>query len=198
MDLLALGVSRRESDVDSSEGEARSLLARFGGITRFGEASAADFAAATSLEPFEIQRALALIELGRRAGAAGKGRPPEVEVPEDVYALLDYLKGEKQEHFIVILLDAKGRVMHRETVHIGTLTMSLVGPREVFRIAIRGGASSIIIAHNHPSGDPSPSPEDFDVTAKLVEVGKTLDIPVLDHVIIGDPASVSFSRKGWL
>ncbi|MFI5387146.1 MAG: DNA repair protein RadC [Fimbriimonadales bacterium] len=198
VDLIAIVFSRRRGDAEGSEFSAKEMLKRFGSIGKVADASFEDIQDATGLEEYEILRCLALIELGRRAGRAEKGLHPEVEVAEDVYALLDHLKYEKQEHFVVVLLDAKQKVMRVETVHIGTLSMSPVGPREVFRIAIREGASSIIVAHNHPSGDPTPSPEDLEVTKRLVEVGKLLDIPVIDHVIIGDPGSVSFQRKGLL
>lgn len=197
-DLIAIGFSRREEDVDEAEAGARDTLRRFGNIAKIADASFEDLKREAGLEEFEALRCLTLIELGRRAGRAEKGKQKQIDVPEDVYDLLEYLKYEKQEHFMVVLLDAKNKVIRAECVHIGTLNMSIVGPREVFRIAIRDGASSIIVAHNHPSGDPTPSPEDHEVTRRLVEVGKTLDIPVIDHVIIGDPASVSFQRKGLL
>ena len=196
VDLIAIGFSRRTEDADESM--ARDALRKFGGIGKMADASFEDISAATGMEEFEVVRCLALIELGRRAGRAEKGVHPEIDVPEDIYELLEDLKLEKQEHFVAVLLDAKNRVIRVANVHIGTLTSSLVGPREVFRIAIREGASSMIVAHNHPSGDPTPSPEDLEVTKKLVEVGKLLDIPVLDHVIIGNPGSVSFQRKGLL
>jgi DNA repair protein RadC len=198
VDLIAIGLARRTEDAADSEPTAREMLKRFGSIAKVADASFADIKREAGLEDFEALRCFALIELGRRAGRAEKGKQPEVEVPEDVYELLEYLKYEKQEHFMVVLLDAKNKVIRVERVHIGTLSMSIVGPREVFGIAIREGASSIIVAHNHPSGDPTPSPEDLEVTKRLVEVGKILDIPVLDHVIIGDPASVSFQRRGLL
>ncbi len=198
VDLVAVAFSRRPEDADRAEPMAREVLKRFGSIAKVADASFEDIHQAAGLEEYESLRLLALLELGRRAGRAEKGLHPQIDVPEDVYDLLQDLKHEKQEHFVVLLLDAKSKVICRQTVHIGTLSMSIVGPREVFRIAIREGASSLIVAHNHPSGDPTPSPEDLEVTKRLVEVGKLMDIPVMDHVIIGDPASVSFSRRGLL
>ncbi len=198
VDLFAVGFSRRSEDADSAESTARELLKRLGSINRMADASFEDIRESTGLEEFEVLRCLALIELGRRAGRSERGERHEIEVPEDVYEKLEWLRHEKKEHFVAVLLDSKNVIISTPTIHIGTVNMSVVGPREVFRSAIREGASSIIVAHNHPSGDPSPSPEDFDVTKRLVEVGKMLDIPVLDHVIIGDPSSVSFSRRGWI
>ena len=197
-DLIAVSFSRRSEDVSGLEPVAREMLKRFGSIAKVADASSLDISGETGLEEFEVLRCHALMELGRRAAQGGKGDITIIEVPEDAIHLLSYLKREKQEHFVAVLLDAKNQVLSHPTVHIGTLTMSLVGPREVFRTAIREGASSLIVAHNHPSGDPTPSPEDLEVTKRLVEVGKMLDIPVIDHVIIGDPHSISFSRKGLL
>lgn len=198
VDLIAIAFSRRQDDAARDHAKARDVLRQFGSINKVAEADFEDIRGATGLEEFEVLRSLALIELGRRAGQAERVPRKDIDVAEDVYEHLEHLRYEKQEHFVVLLQDAKGRIMREATVHIGTLTASLVGPREVFRIAIREGASSIIVAHNHPSGDPTPSPEDLEVTRRLVEVGKLLDIPVIDHVIIGDPGSVSFQRKGLL
>lgn len=104
------------------------------------------------------------------------------------------LRYAKKEQFIVILLDSKNRVIGTELVSEGTLTDSLVHPREVFRPAILQHAASIVVAHNHPSGDPHPSEEDCDLTQTLTEAGKTLSIPVLDHLIIGDGTYYSFQE----
>jgi len=197
VDLIAIAFSRWAEDASAAEASAREVYLQMGGIAKVADISSAELES-QGLDLFEALRVLAIVELGRRAGAAGKGKHPEVDVPEDVYDELEDLRHEKQERFVILMLDAKNRMFRRETVHIGTLNMSIVGPREVFRIAIREGASSIIVAHNHPSGDPTPSPEDLDVTKRLVEVGKLIDIPVVDHVIIGDPGSVSFVRKGLL
>jgi len=96
------------------------------------------------------------------------------------------------------LLDAKNQLIRRADVHIGTANSSLVGAREVFREAVKDGAVGIIVAHNHPSGDPTPSPEDVAVTRQLRDAGKLLDIPLLDHVIIGESRHVSLRRMGLL
>jgi DNA repair protein RadC len=197
-DLIAIGFSRRAEDVDLAEAPSRKMLQRFGSLRSLSEASASDLNAATGLEDFEILRAQVLMELGRRTGGAGKGPPETIDGADDVAVILDYLRHEKKEHFVALLLDAKQNLMRQATIHVGTLTMSIVGARELFREAIRDGASSVIIAHNHPSGDPTPSPEDIEVTRKLVEVGRLLDIPVLDHVIIGERRHVSLAARGYI
>jgi DNA repair protein RadC len=129
---------------------------------------------------------------------AGKGEVEVIEDPSDVACILDFLVNEKREHFYAVLLNSANEVMRKALIHIGTLTMSIVGPREIFREAIREGASTMIVAHNHPSGDPTPSPEDIEVTKQLVQAGKLLDIPVLDHVIIGRGAYRSLSEMGLM
>lgn len=177
---------------------AQLMLQGLGHVRHVADLSSVELRDRFGLDAFECERALALIELGRRAALANKGVPSAIGVPEDVYAELSHLIGEKREHFVILLLDAKNVVYRSQTVHIGTLHSTVVGPREVFRVAVREGASSIIVAHNHPSGDPEPSPEDLAITKRLVRIGEELDVRVLDHVIIGDPDFVSFRRRGLI
>lgn len=197
-DLLALGFSRREDDVDGAEIASRRMLERFGSLRGLSQAAGSDLAAMTGLEHFEVLHAQALMEIGRRSHLAGKGDLAKIESADDAMIHLDWLRYEMKEHFVAILLDAKAHIMRTATVHVGTLTMSIVGLREVFREAIREGASSVIVAHNHPSGDPEPSPEDIAITKELVQAGKLLDIPVLDHVIIGERRAVSLRQRGYV
>lgn len=196
-DLLALGLSRRAEDAEPNEPIARTLLRREGGIRNLIELTPADLGA-HGMDGFETARFLALLELGRRMGAAGRGPVVSIDGPEDVFRLCDDLRHQKKEYFVAILLDTQSGVMRRATIHVGTLTASLVGAREVFREAVRDGASSIIVAHNHPSGDPTPSPEDVQVTRQLIMAGSLLDIPVLDHIVIGDTEYRSLKRMGLM
>ena len=196
-DLLALGLSRRAEDADPNEPLARSMLRREGGIRNLVELTPADLAA-HGMDGFETARFLALLELGRRTGSSGRGKVETIDGPEDVFRLCDDLRNQKKEHFVAVLLDTQSGVMRRATIHVGTLTASLVGAREVFREAVRDGASSIVVAHNHPSGDPTPSPEDVQVTRQLVMAGRLLDIPVQDHVVIGDTEYRSLKRMGLM
>ena len=122
-----------------------------------------------------------------------------VHSPRDVLNLLrPVLEAEEVEVMVVILLDAKHRVMARVEVTRGLVNASLVHPREIFRVAIALGASAVILSHNHPSGDPTPSAEDREVTANLVAAGRILDIPVHDHVIIGANCHSSFAEMGLI
>lgn len=116
--------------------------------------------------------------------------------PPDIYAQLETTGSLAQECFCVLCLDTRNRLIRRHLVSLGTLNQSLVHPREVFRPAIRDGAAAIILAHNHPSGDPSPSAEDLAITGKLIEAGGLLDIQVLDHLVIGDGRYCSMREQG--
>jgi len=190
-DLVSIGFSRREEDVEANELAARALMSKLGNVNRFCDLASSDLGD-FGLEGFENLRSLALVELGRRAAIAGSGEKEHIETARDAVEILrrDY-KGVKKEYFVAILLDAKNAVMRIAEVHVGTLTMSPVGPREVFREAIRDSASAIIVAHNHPSGDPTPSPEDRLVSERLKQIGELLDIPVLDHLVIGERYAMS-------
>ena len=118
----------------------------------------------------------------------------QIRSSADVGALLHaYLEGVDREHFVVLMLDQKNKVIGINTVSMGSLTASVVHPRECFKPAILSNAAAIILAHNHPSGAPQPSQEDRVLTVRLVAAGKLLGISVLDHVIIGDGTSTYFS-----
>ncbi|CAN5597409.1 DNA repair protein RadC [soil metagenome] len=197
-ELLAIGMARRTGDVDGFLPIAEKLLGHGRTLRNLQNLSPNDLRN-EGLDEFESLRLLAIFELGRRAAGIGSGEVDEIDGPEDIFRLLGpYVRNEKQEHFFAVYLDAKNKVLRHTTVHIGTLTMSVVGAREVFRHAVREGASALIVAHNHPSGDPEPSPEDIHVTKHLAEAGKLLDIPLLDHVILGDRRWVSLSERNYV
>ena len=129
-----------------------------------------------------------------------RGKAPKpVRGPDDVVALIGKkLCAEAREHFVVILLNARHEALAVETVSIGSLNASIVHPREVFRPAILASAASIIVAHNHPSGDPEPSEEDLSITRRLAEVGALLGIGLLDHVVIARRGITSLRARGVL
>lgn len=129
-----------------------------------------------------------------------RGKTPKpVRGPDDVVALIGKkLRDEAREHFLVLLLNARHECVAVETVSIGSLNASIVHPREVFRPAVLASAASIIVAHNHPSGDPEPSEEDISITQRLVQVGELLGIGLLDHVIIAKRGVVSLRARGAL
>lgn len=183
-DMLSVAFARRESDVTEATGLAL-LNAVHGKVQRLSDLPASVITEITGFEDFETLRCQVLIELGRRSAKAGEGSRIGFDQPDTVATYLDYLRGEKQEHFVILLLNAKNELIRDKTVHKGGLTMSIVELRTVFREALLDAANAIIVAHNHPSGDPTPSPEDVAVTRKLVEAGRLLDVEVLDHLIIG-------------
>ena len=125
--------------------------------------------------------------------------PKAIRGPDDVVALVGRkLKREPREHFLVLLLNARHEVLGKEVVSIGSLNASIVHPREVFRPALLQAAASIVLVHNHPSGDPEPSEEDVGITKRLVEAGELLGIAVLDHVIVASRGIVSFRSRQLL
>lgn len=146
--------------------------------------SGAEFAMALMPPVFRVQ----LVREPRRREA--------LDGPQSAAGILRrYLDGEDREHFVSMMLDAKNKVIGIHTVSIGTLCCTVVSPREVFKAAILANAASIIVAHNHPSGDVTPSPEDIQVTATLKQAGKLLDIEVLDHVIVGEDGAFASLRQ---
>lgn len=104
----------------------------------------------------------------------------------------------QQEHFVVLYLNSKNEIIHQQTVFVGSLNCSIVHPREIFREGVKRSAASIICAHNHPSGNTNPSPEDIDVTRRLINAGEIMGIECLDHVIIGDHQFISLKEKGYI
>ncbi|MGU3473124.1 RadC family protein [Paenibacillus sp. D51F] len=141
---------------------------------------------------------MAVFEMARRIGGVKPDEVVIIRCPQDVRDTVHDLKFLDKEHFICLFLNTKFRVIGRETISVGTLNASLVHPREVFKAAIRRGAASVVFAHNHPSSDPTPSPEDIQLTNRLVECGQILGIDVLDHVIIGGDNWVSLKERGLI
>ena len=120
-----------------------------------------------------------------------------ISSPKEVFKILQmYLDGADREHLVCICLNTKNHVINIETISIGSLNASIVHPREVFKIAILSNSASIILGHNHPSGDPTPSREDINISERLKECGQILGIDVLDHVIIGEDSYISLKDKG--
>ena len=179
---------------------ARGIVARFRetGLHEILAMPPAEFARIPGIGMAKAATVLAALELGRRAQRTAKRRP-HIDAAEDVYELLrPRLAAEKREHFLVLPLSSKNEVLMVAEVSVGTLKNTLVHPPEVFEPAIRCGAAHVILAHNHPSGDPVPSAEDHRITRVLREAGALLGIPVTDHVILGGAAFFSFSEEGML
>lgn len=183
----------------SSLSLAEHLLAHFGSIKGIACATVEqlrEFKGVGSAKAAQIKAAIAF---GHRLALFVDDAGPKIGSPVDAYNLLmPELRYLKKEVFKSLLLDAKNRVMSARTVSVGDLTSSIVNPREVFKDAVIASAASIVVAHNHPSGDPTPSPEDVSVTKRLMEAGRILEIEVLDHIVIGDGTFVSLKERGLI
>ena len=121
---------------------------------------------------------------------------PAISNPADAIPMISEIKDERKEHFICLYLNARNQIIHKETVSIGSLSASIVHPREVFLVAITHSAASLILAHNHPSGDVSPSQDDIDLTHRLVRAGEIMGIEILDHIIVASTDFVSLKSRG--
>jgi len=182
-----------------SLGLASDLLATFGGLRDLARAEVHELASVPGIGPARAARVRAGLELGRKL--AGETRPDRLPIrsSRDVFQLVHQdLRDLEKEVFEILLLDARHRLFRRERISVGTATGSLVHPREVFRPAIRHSAVSLVMLHNHPSGDPSPSPEDRDVTRRIATAGEILGIRVLDHLVVGEGGYTSFADEGLL
>ncbi|MDW7777232.1 MAG: DNA repair protein RadC [Methanosarcinales archaeon] len=141
----------------------------------------------------------AMFELARRLETFTEEERPRISSPEAAYRFLyPKLREQKKESFIALHLDTKNKLLREETVSVGSLNANIVHPREVFKTAIQESAAAIIVAHNHPSGDPSPSQNDIDITRKLVETGRVIGIELYDHIIIGDGRFLSLKEQNLI
>jgi len=173
------------------------LLARFGGLGGLAKASLAELRREKGLGVAKACQLKAALELGRRMLIASPDERPQVRSPADAANLvLLEMAFLEQENLRVILLDTKNMVDGIVTVYVGNVNAALVRVAEVFREAVRRNSPQLIVVHNHPSGDPTPSPEDVQVTEQIVSAGKLLDIDVLDHLIIGRQRYISLKERG--
>jgi DNA repair protein RadC len=199
-ELLAIvlrngNASTGESAID----HARLLLKRFNGLKGIDEASVAELTGVKGIGPAKAAEIKATMEIGRRLGGLGWAAGEPLRSAEDVFRHFHgNLAQEKREIFYVVLLNNKNRKIRDVKISEGSLTASLVHPREVYHPVIRESAAAVIFVHNHPSGDPAPSPEDIEITRRLKEVGEVMGVRVLDHVVIGHERYFSFSDRGLL
>lgn len=173
------------------------LLTAYGGLVGLAQAPFTELTEFKGLGPAKATELKAAFELGRRLLVAAPGERPIVKSPADAANLvLMEMAALEQEHLRTIILDTKNRVLKVHTVYIGSLNTAVVRVGELFREAIRLNSAALIVAHNHPSGDPTPSPEDVQVTRQIVDAGKLLSIDVLDHLVIGQARWVSLKERG--
>ena len=175
---------------------AQELLAKFGNIKAISQASIEELSQIKGIGLAKAAQIKACFELGRREELEPELKDFDIKNPEAVVkAIRSSIKDKAKEHFKLILLNPRNKIIAISTVSIGTLNASLVHPREVFKDAIVHTAASVVLAHNHPSGDPEPSEDDIKITKKLVESGKILGIDVIDHIVVGKNSFLSFKER---
>lgn len=176
---------------------AQEVLDRFGSLHQLARTNKAQLRRIRGIGDAQAGRVLAFLELSRRLQLPTATDKPRITSPADgANLLLPRMSHLQQEEMHVILLDTRNRVLDIQLIYRGSLNTSVVRIGEIFRVAIESTAAAIILAHNHPSGDPSPSPEDIAVTRKIVEAGNLLSIDVLDHLIIGNGRFTSLKERG--
>ncbi len=192
--LLRTGNSER-----SALGLAEMLLRDCGGLRGLMNANLDTLQVTKGMGPAKSVEIAAAAELGRRLVKVSPTDEPVIRKPDDAAnVVMSELRDEQQEVFKALLLDTKNKLLRNLEITRGTLDSSLVHPRDVFKPAVALSAASIIVAHNHPSGDPTPSQEDIQVTSRLVEAGKIMGVEVLDHVVIGHNRWVSLKERGLM
>lgn len=175
------------------------LLARFGNLKALAGAGVEELCSVDGMGRSKAVQLKAAFELGRRLSIFTEDIRPFIKKPQDaVNLLIDEMRLLQQETFKELILNTKNQLLKIETITVGTLNASLIHPRELFRPAIKVGAQTVILVHNHPSGDPEPSQEDIVVTQKLADAGRVVDIHIQDHIIIGDGRYVSLKEKGYM
>lgn len=192
--LLRTGTTAR-SVLDVAE----AVLAKYRdkGLMAIVHMAPKEMAAIDGIGPAKAATILAAVELGRRLASRAAAKQTAIGGPEDAAAYaMPVFRFEMKEHFAVMLLDVRNHVIAMPVISVGSLTASVVHAREVFREAIRQSAAFLILVHNHPSGDPTPSAEDIALTRRLVKVGKLMEIPVLDHIVLGDGCFRSLKEEG--
>lgn len=198
VELIAI-LLRTGSSGESVMNLANRVLGQVGGIREFLDTSLEELIKVKGIGTAKAIQLLAGIELGRRVAKTTPQERWAIRSPEDVSKLMmEEMRHLTQEHFVCLFLNTKNQVIAQHTIFIGSLNSSIVHPREVFKEAIRRSSAAIICLHNHPSGDPTPSKEDIEVTKRLISVGQIVGIDVLDHVIIGDGRFYSLKEKGLI
>ena len=195
-ELLAI-ILRTGTPSENALALATAALARFNGLPGLARASFGELCAQHGMGEAKAAQVKAALELGRRLLSTQPEERATVRSPQDVANLLLAEMGLlEQEHLRVVLLNTKNQVLAMPEVYKGSVNSAQVRVSELLREAIREGCPALIVVHNHPSGDPTPSPDDIDLTRQLIEAGKLLDIDVLDHIVIGGQGFVSLRERG--
>jgi len=197
-ELLALIIERGKKNQNVLT-IAQNLLAHFGNLTKIKEASIEELQEITGIGFATACKLQAAFKLGEKAQTRHKRYDQKIENPEDVFNLLkNRIGNKKKECFVILSLNSRNHLIHIDDVTVGSLNINAVHPREVFAPAIANRAAQIILAHNHPSGDPKPSKEDLKITKRLIDAGKIMGIGVSDHVTITKTGFLSLKRGGLI
>lgn len=199
-ELLALVIrtgdpATKQSAVDLG----RRLLQESGSLRELATATITEICRAKGTGPAKAAAVKAALEMAKRLNSDRLASGERFTSPEQIYNHYHYFfRDRRKEYFLILLLDGKNRILREVQISEGSLNQSIVHPREVFSPAVRDSAAAIILVHNHPSGDPTPSREDAEITRRLKEAGELMGVRVLDHIIIGDGSFMSFVAKGML
>jgi len=193
---IVLGQGSRHATVLST---ANDVLDAVGGLRGLGRTALGDLRRIRGIGPVRAAQIIAAIELGRRTVATVASERPRLNHPAALAAYLLPLYGARTvEHFGIVMLDTRHRLIRTSVLSVGSLDSTIVHPREVFREAAAASAAAIVLFHNHPSGDPTPSEEDLAITRRLLEAGRIIGIDVLDHVIVARESYASFKERRLL
>lgn len=196
-ELLAI-VLRSGATGVSAVDQGRAIIEEFGDFRQLAIAGVGDLCKVKGLGPAKAAQILAVLEIAKRFGEREFKPGEALRGSSDVYLhFRERLGGERREHFYAVLLDNKHRKIKDVPVSLGSLTASIVHPRDVFAPVVREAAAAVIFVHNHPSGDPTPSKEDIEITRRLREVGDIMGVRVLDHIVVGNGRYVSFVDDGY-
>ncbi len=199
-ELLALIIGTGTPSTGQSAVDlGRQLIQEFGSLRNLASATTAEIGRLKGTGPAKTAAIKASLEIASRLNTDRLMNGERFTSPEQVYRHYHHrLRDRRKEYFMALLLDGKNRILREVRISEGSLNQSIVHPREVFSPAVRESAAAIILVHNHPSGDPTPSREDREVTRRLKDAGELMGVKVLDHIIIGDGGFVSFTAEGML
>ena len=196
-ELLALLINKGTKEKSAKDLAAEVLAKDRAGLMYLRESSVDELMTVNGIGAAKAARIMAAVELGKRLSARPVQKGMTIENDEDIAELfMEEMRRLKKETFKALLLSSKGGVISVETISVGELNSTLVHPREVFSAAVKKSAAAIVFIHNHPSGDPRPSAEDFATTKRLADCGELLGIRVVDHLVIGDGRYVSMRAMG--
>jgi DNA repair protein RadC len=177
--------------------QAQELLVRFEGLPGLVQAFESEITETHGVGPAGAARIKAALEFARRLNVSAREDRPQIRSPSDLAVILmPEMAHLEREHFVVVCLDTRNNMIHKRTLYVGSINATYIRVAEVFQEPIRRNAAAVIVAHTHPSGDPSPSQDDVALTKQLVEAGHLLGMQVLDHLVIGDQRFVSMRERG--